>query len=369
MCRTAILIVALAAGLAASAREPIFADASGAVSAAPTHSAKPHRKAANAHAPHEAARTQSSIHSRHAAAGEHRARIEHAGRRPTKSERERIAREAAASRRARETARVEQQKSRQAREDGAARGASAALATSLAVAAPIIGAADAPDVKQNEFTSPSRSLSIARGGMPPPLRGSLASLERQDERLEADGLERIEDEDDLSARIEHHLLVPLPLSDALTVDDELPAHHRYCRPWTARFLADLARAHEAAFHRPLEVSSAVRTVAYQAQLMRINGNAAPAEGDLFSPHLMGATVDIAKKEMSRDEIAWMRRHLLALELAGKIDVEEEFEQACFHISVYRSYMPSHTLQPSRSKGRREAGVKTISEHQPAGQGS
>jgi hypothetical protein len=25
--------------------------------------------------------------------------------------------------------------------------------------------------------------------------------------------------------------------------------------------------------------------------------------------------------------------------AGKIDVEEEFKQACFHVSVYRSYAP------------------------------
>ena len=26
--------------------------------------------------------------------------------------------------------------------------------------------------------------------------------------------------------------------------------------------------------------------------------------------------------------------------SGKIDVEEEFQQACFHISVYRAYLPA-----------------------------
>jgi len=26
--------------------------------------------------------------------------------------------------------------------------------------------------------------------------------------------------------------------------------------------------------------------------------------------------------------------------AGKIDVEEEFRQACFHISVYKNYVPA-----------------------------
>ncbi len=190
------------------------------------------------------------------------------------------------------------------------------------------------------------SLQVRRGAMPPPLRGSLESLERQNERLDADGLERIEDEADLADRIEHHLLVPLPASDALTVNAELPDQHRYCRPWTARFLSDLARAHEAAFHRPFEVSSAVRTIEYQKRLMHINGNAAAAEGDIVSPHLTGATIDIAKDGMSRAEIAWMRRRLLAIEMAGNIDVEEEFQQSCFHITVYKSYAPPSATRPA-----------------------
>ena len=106
-----------------------------------------------------------------------------------------------------------------------------------------------------------------------------------------------------------------------------------------QFLTDLAHAHAAVFTRPIEVSSAVRTVAYQRHLMRVNGNAAPADGDLFSPHLMGASVDISKKGMGWREIAWMRRWLLNLEADGKLDVEEEFDQSCFHITVYKTYAP------------------------------
>ncbi len=188
--------------------------------------------------------------------------------------------------------------------------------------------------------SDEASLSIPRGRMPAALRGSLASLQRQNDRVDAEGLERIEDEADLSTRIADKLLVPLPASIALTVNPDLEENHRYCRPWTAKFLADLARAHEAAFHRSIEVSSAVRTVEYQKRLMETNGNAAPAEGDLVSPHLTGATVDIAKKGLSRDEIAWMRRRLSDLQTAGKIDVEEEFKQSCFHITVYKNYVPA-----------------------------
>jgi hypothetical protein len=185
------------------------------------------------------------------------------------------------------------------------------------------------------------SLGWERFVMPPPLRGSYESLVRQNERSEADGLERIEDDEDLDDHIARKMLVQIPVSAALTVNRNLPENRRYCRPWTARFLADLALAHAAEFHSPLEVNSAVRTVAYQKQLMKINGNAAPAEGDIASPHLTGATIDIAKDGLSPREIAWMRIRLLRLQLAGKIDVEEEFEQACFHITVYKSYLP-HT---------------------------
>jgi hypothetical protein len=172
-----------------------------------------------------------------------------------------------------------------------------------------------------------------------PLRGSLESLERQNTRLTAEGMERIEDEDDLVSRIANGLLVPVPVSAALTVNPDLPPNHRYCRPWTARFLSDLAAAHGAVFHRPLDVSSAVRPVTYQKRLMRVNGNAAPAEGDVVSPHMTGAAVDIAKSGLSRAEMNWMRRRLLTLEAEGKIDVEEEFRQRCFHITVYKTYAP------------------------------
>jgi hypothetical protein len=198
---------------------------------------------------------------------------------------------------------------------------------------------------RTETETEEASLTIPHGLMPSPLRGSLESLERQNAKLDAEGLERIEDESDLASRIADGLLVPVPVSAALAVNSDLLPNHRYCRPWTARFLADLAREHEAVFHKPIEVSSAVRTVEYQRRLMMTNGNAAPAEGDVVSPHLTGATVDIAKSGLSRQEMAWMRERLLVLQSAGKIDVEEEFRQACFHITVYRNYVPEHKTQP------------------------
>jgi hypothetical protein len=225
----------------------------------------------------------------------------------------------------------------------------------------------APETSPNgREESEEASLVIPRGAMPAPLRGSLESLERQNTKLDSEGLERIENEDDLAARIAHGLLVPVPLSSGLTVNEALPATHRYCRPWTAHFLADLARAHEAAFHRPLEVSSAVRTVEYQQHLMRVNGNAAPAEGDIVSPHLTGATIDIAKHGLSRQEVGWMRNRLLSLEAQGKIDVEEEFRQSCFHITVYRTYAPVRPAPKPSQATEPEAAPETVGDSSNTG---
>lgn len=183
--------------------------------------------------------------------------------------------------------------------------------------------------------------------IPPPLRGSREILLHQNEVADRDGLDRIQNDANLLDMRGKGLLVSLPTNAALTVDERLTADRRYCRPWTARFLANLARAHYARFHTPLQVNSAVRTVEFQEHLIRINGNAAPADGDTASPHLTGQAVDLAKHGLSRTEIAWMRGYLLPLVQEGKIDVEEEFKQACFHISVYRNYLPPQTT-PRRS---------------------
>jgi hypothetical protein len=207
---------------------------------------------------------------------------------------------------------------------------------------------DAPTEAGNPFGASFDPASSAHKLGRNALRGSRDSLVRQNERAEADDLERIEDDADLADRIAHGVLVPVPESPALAVNPGLPEDRRYCRPWTASFLVDLARAHDGQFHRPLIVSSAVRTVEYQRHLMRRNHNAAAAEGDIVSPHLTGATIDIAKSGMSRRQLAWMRGRLLPLQNQGLIDVEEEFRQACFHITVYKDYAPD---QPVRAAAK------------------
>lgn len=193
----------------------------------------------------------------------------------------------------------------------------------------------------------------------PPLRGSHESLVRQNERAENDGLLRVKDSADLEMLRRQGELVALPELASIHADSRLPADRRYCRPWTAYFLTDLARVHYERFHKPLQINSAVRTVEYQRHLLHINGNAAPAEGDVASPHLTGEAVDIAKKGLTPSEVAWMRAYLLPLQTAGKIDVEEEFRQSCFHISVYKSYMTprSDLAVPSKRSALLASGMR------------
>ena len=160
-----------------------------------------------------------------------------------------------------------------------------------------------------------------------------------------DGLDRVRDDADLLDLRREKKLVPLPESEALTrrlspageppllapLDRRLP--HRTCPATSTPASTPPSRS------TPPSAPSQ-----FQQRLIRINGNAAPADGDTASPHLTGQAVDIAKGGLSRIQIAWMRTYLQPLIDLGKIDVEEEFQQSCFHISVYKSFLP---ITPSR----------------------
>ena len=200
-----------------------------------------------------------------------------------------------------------------------------------------------PQVEPVVLPSPEANLFSARHEaflMLPALKGSHENLIRQNLMADQDGLTRVQDDADLERMRLSGQLVPIPAAAGIQIDSRLPLNRRFCRPWTAQFLSIVAAAHYAYFRTPLQVNSAVRTIEFQHRLQRINGNAAPAEGETASPHLTGQAVDLAKKGLSPAEIAWMRAYLMPLIQEGKLDVEEEFQQACFHVSVYRRFAPS-----------------------------
>ncbi len=109
--------------------------------------------------------------------------------------------------------------------------------------------------------------------------------------------------------------------------------------WHCRSINLLCSPHRCSIRRHLE---------------RVNGNAAGVDGDSASPHLTGQAIDFGKRGMSITEIAWMRAYLKPLMDAGKLDVEEEFHQACFHISVYRAYLPTKKNRQPREVARNSA---------------
>jgi hypothetical protein len=231
-----------------------------------------------------------------------------------------------------------------ATEENPSRDAAPLTAAKPAPAAKVELAAKATEPVESEAASApviTPVLYNKRGRLivPPAMKGSHEILLHQNEMADRDGLDRVQDDDDLEQMRVSKMLVAIPASSALAVDDRLPLSRRYCRPWTAQFLAALAKAHYARFHSALQVNSAVRTVEFQERLRYTNGNAAPAGGETASPHLTGQAVDLAKHGLSLTEIAWLRGYLLPLVQEGKVDVEEEFQQACFHVSVYKKYMP------------------------------
>lgn len=215
----------------------------------------------------------------------------------------------------------------------------------------VLAAAERPTLRStpDEVIRPIAVPLYSRDGrlvVPAPLKGSREILVHQNQMADAAGLTRIQDDADLDRMRAQHLLVGFPDIPGLEVNEELPYNRRYARPWTVKFATDTARAFYERFHEPLHLNSAVRTVSYQLRLQRVNGNAAAINGDGASPHLTGQAIDFGKRGMSIAEIAWMRTYLLPLMQAGKVDVEEEFQQSCFHISVYGSYAQRRTLPKS-----------------------
>jgi len=198
---------------------------------------------------------------------------------------------------------------------------------------------------------------------PAPLRGSHDILVHQNLMADDEGLERIQDEDDLDRLRTSHDLIDFDESRSLRINPELPWNRRCARLWTVKFAQDLSTAFYEKFGQPLQVNSAARSVEYQLRLARTNGNAAGIEGEAASPHLTGQAIDIGKRGMNRAQLAWMRARLLPLIETGEIDVEEEFRQACFHISVYRSYLPvtralpKHELAQLGTQTGNQAGTK------------
>ncbi len=177
----------------------------------------------------------------------------------------------------------------------------------------------------------------------PLLRGSYDSMLRQNEEIDRLLLPRIQNDDELQEMILRQELLELTDSDGIALAPNLDVTRRYARPWTRDFVNDLGDAFYAEFNRPIQITSAVRTVEQQKKLRRRNRNAAPIEGEVASSHLAGTTVDIGKRGLSRKEKKWLEQYLKGLQDNGLIEAAEERRQACFHVMVLQKYSDSRTV--------------------------
>jgi len=206
-----------------------------------------------------------------------------------------------------------------------------------------------------------RKVHLRRAKWNPVFRPSRDSLLRQNAEIDRMELPRIQNQAQLDELIASGDLVPIVAGDALRFDPRLDPDRRYCRPWTRDFLADLSTAYYSQFHSQIQVNSAVRTVQVQKKLRRHNRNAAPEKGETASSHLAGITVDIQRRGMTREQIAWMQDYMMPLKEQGLIEPEEERRQWVFHVAVSGSYA---NWRESRTLAGAPAGAQVADGPQP-----
>ncbi len=182
----------------------------------------------------------------------------------------------------------------------------------------------------------------------PMFRPSHESLLIQNAEIDRLELPRIQDDTELEALKADGSLVAIVPNESLKIEPSLDPSRRYCRAWTLNFVTDLSQAYYNRFHAQIQLNSAVRTVKVQRKLRRHNRNAAPAEGDTASSHLAGVTIDLQRRGMTKEQIAWMEHYLFYMKALGLVEPEEERRHWCFHIMVsghYSEWRETQTVVP------------------------
>jgi len=206
----------------------------------------------------------------------------------------------------------------------------------------LLAAVCAPAFALHSYVAPRHTRRVRRAHLRrlrwnPVFRPSRESLLLQNHEIDRMDLPRIQDDAELEQLKASEDLVPIVAGPTLRFDPRLDPDRRYCRPWTRDFLDDLSEAYYKQFRAPIQVNSAVRTVQVQKKLRRHNRNAAPEKGETASSHLAGITVDIQRRGMTKQEVAWVEQYLMPLKDQGLVEPEEERHQWVFHVAVSGRY--------------------------------
>lgn len=177
------------------------------------------------------------------------------------------------------------------------------------------------------------------------LKGSRASLARQNKVVDHYNLERIKSKTDLNSFIRRGILVSIPEHHyyELALENEF----RFARPWVKKFLEDFSKEFFIKFGKPLKVTSLVRTRPDQLRLSA--QGISDADGKSWyrqSSHLTGSALDISKRPMSKEEVNWICERFLSLKLKGVLEAVHEPHQNHFHIMVF-PFLKQNTARTAR----------------------
>ncbi len=171
------------------------------------------------------------------------------------------------------------------------------------------------------------------------LRGSSESLDKQMAMARRLHFPLIKTLADIERMHRHHELFQLPeQGEGFYLDGVCELDKNHChlyamaRAPVVKFISIIGRDFLNKFGKRLKVTSLTRTLWYQKMLQHRNANAAALSR---TAHRTGAAIDISYKEMTMDEMNWMRRRLKRLEEEKMLEATEERFQACFHVMVFR----------------------------------
>jgi LysM repeat protein len=182
---------------------------------------------------------------------------------------------------------------------------------------------------------------LQRGDLPlatPPLTARPGRLAAENAAAAADGLSRMKSLKMVARFRRAGLVVPVAATTRTYYVTRVAPELRVTRPWTKRFILQLAAAFHELFDEPLRVSSLTRTVSAQHALRLTNTNAAPAHGLVQSTHLTGAAVDVSKRGLDATQVMWLRTVLDRLERRRLVYAAEEFREPHFHVFVRKRYL-------------------------------
>lgn len=168
------------------------------------------------------------------------------------------------------------------------------------------------------------------------LKGSRASLARQNEIADRYDLQRVKSRNNLKSLIKQEKLVAIP--EHIYYELALEREFRFARPWVKKFLDDFSKEFFLKFRKPLKVTSLVRTKPDQLRLSA--QGISDADGKSWhkqSSHLTGSALDISKRTMTKEEVSWTCERLLGLRRKGVIEAVHEPHNNHFHIMVFPNF--------------------------------